>query len=506
MTEEALTFDDICLEPRYTTAKSRKNISLRSQFTRKIQLNTPLVSSCMDTVSEDKMCIAMARKGGIGILHRYCGIDEQVNMLNRVKRAQNIIIEHPYTIGKNNTVKDAIEKMNKCKVDTLVVVEGNFYIGFINKKYIEMIENDYEKLYNLDMIEKIEPLINSITKSGISASLSPLKGNKPDYLNEDGELILAEISQIMIKKNISKIPIVDINYNVKGLITLKDIKNKLRYPLMSLDDKGRLLCGAAVGIRGDYLERLQALINAEVDVIVLDTAYGNSKMVIDVLKEVKGKYPDMEFIVGNVCSGEGYMNLAEAGADAVRVGIGSSRICSTRLVSGFGVPQITALMNIIKSIKSIKSIKEKNISLPPIISDGGIKKSADVVKALAVGADTVMMGTGLAGTDESAGKIIYKNGQKGKVVRGMAGTFANLSKEERTGQLDNDAEVFELAAEGIESFSSYKGSVYDIIDKYVNGVKSGVSYGGGELSLLKQVKVYKNTNSGIAESGVREII
>ena len=480
--EKALTFDDVALVPQYTTAKSRKNIDLRSRFTRNIYLNTPLISSCMDTVTEDQMCIAMARKGGIGILHRYCSIEEQVEMVRKVKRAQNIIIENPYTINKEYTLQETLEYMNHKKVNTLIITsENNSYRGMLDKHFLE------------DQIRRYDPSKNMKLKN------FPNLTREVPMLDPDFQITTA-IELMSISGN-KKLPIIDQNNNNKllGLITLKDIENKSKYPLMSLDDKGRLLVGVAIGIRDDYLERLEQLVKAEADVVVLDTAYGNSEQVITVLKRVKQIYSDIDFIVGNVCSGEGYKNLVEAGADGVRLGIGSSIICSTRLVSGFGMPQITALLE-------CKKVKDQYNYDVPIISDGGIKKSGDVVKALVAGADTIMMGTGLSGTDQSAGKIIYKNGVKGKVVRGMAGTFANLSKAERTNTLANNDEPFDIPAEGIDSFVEYKGSVYDILDKYINGIKSGVSYGGGTLEKLKKVRMVEISSAGKAESGVKEFL
>lgn len=478
--EKALTFDDVALVPQYTTAKSRKNIDLRSKFTRNIYLNTPLISSCMDSVTEDQMCIAMARKGGIGILHRYCSIEEQVEMVRKVKRAQNIIIENPYTISKDYTLQETLDYMNQKKVNTLIITtEDKRYRGMLDKHFLE------------DQIRRYDQSKNMKLKS------FPNLTREVPILDPDFQITNA--IELMSVSGNKKLPIIDQDSKLLGLITLKDIENKSKYPLMSLDNKGRLLVGVAVGIRDDYLERLEKLIEAEADVVVLDTAYGNSDQVITVLKQVKELYPDIDFIVGNVCSGEGYKNLVEAGADGVRLGIGSSRICSTRLVSGFGMPQITALLE-------CKKVKDQYNYDVPIISDGGIKKSGDIVKAIVAGADTIMMGTGLSGTDQSAGKIIYKNGVKGKVVRGMAGTFANLSKAERTNTLADNDEPFDIPAEGIDSFVEYKGSVYDILDKYINGIKSGVSYGGGTLEQLKKVRMVEISSAGKAESGVKEFL
>ncbi|MBT5274674.1 IMP dehydrogenase, partial [Candidatus Woesearchaeota archaeon] len=389
-----ITFDDVLLVPKKSSVSSRKNISVKTKLTKNIELNNPLVSSNMDTVTESNMAIAMARNGGLGILHRFNSIEEQVKMVEEVKRAEGLIIRDPYCVNLDSPLEDIKSLMNSKKVHSLLVSGAGQLKGIITSRDIRFYKNGK-------------------TAQEIMTPREKLIVGKPDISFE-------EATELLDKNRIEKLPLVDADNNIKGLITSKDILNRINRPHASLDNHGRLLVGAAIGVK-DYLVRAEALVAADVDVLVIDIAHGHSDLAVDTLKTLKEKF-EVDIIVGNVATSEGTEALIRAGADGVKVGVGPGSICITRIVTGSGVPQLTAILN------SASVAKKFNV---PIIADGGIRNSGDITKALAAGASTVMLGSVLAGTDESPGELLTKDGRRVKIIRGMAGYGANMSKRER---------------------------------------------------------------------------
>lgn len=466
-----LTFDDVLLVPKKSIVNSRSEVSLKSKLTKNITLNVPIISSNMDSVTEDQMAISMARMGGLGILHRFCSIKEQVNMVKKVKRAQNIIIKNPYVIPPTFIVKEVKTMMKNSNVGTLLIVdEQKHLLGIVSKRDLHFTKNN-------QLVTDVATMIGD----------GKVVTGKPD--------ITVEIAKEIFKKyKIKKIPLVNDNNVVVGLVTSKDIHNANKYPNMVLDNQGRLLVGAAVGVKDDYLERTKALLDVGCDVICIDIAHGHSEIGINAVKTIKEKFPNCELIAGNVATLEGTEELYKAGADCIKVGIGGGSICRTRIVTGFGYPQLGAVINC-----------SLNINIP-IIADGGIRTSGDIVKALAAGANTVMLGSMLAGFDESPGDIIDKNGKKCKMIRGMAGTLANISKSERNGENKNERKS--IVSEGADNaLVEYKGSVYDTLEQLCGGIKSGVSYGGGKDldGLREKAEFIRVTSAGKIENGLHDI-
>ncbi len=447
----ALSFDDVLLVPKRSRLKSRREANTSTVFTKKIKLNIPLVSAPMDTVTEDKMAIALARHGGIGVIHRYLPIEKQAELVRRVKRAENIVIEEPYTISPHEKVFVAKELMHKYGVSGLMVVDKGKLVGIITMRDIKFEFNGDRRVY--EVMTPREKLI--VAKPGIS---------------------MEEALEILRKYKIEKLPLVDKDWNLKGLITAVDIIKKSQYPTAARDSKGRLLVAAAIGIREGFMKRVEALVKADVDALVIDVAHGHMDLVINTIKRIKREYgDDIQVVSGNVATPEGVEDLASAGADAIRVGIGPGSICTTRIVTGVGVPQITAIMQCAEKAREVDV---------PIIADGGIRHPGDVVKALAAGASTVMIGRLFAGTDESPGPIIHRNGRRYKVYRGMASFYAMLAKEgSEKGIIDIDTEDisdYAFTAEGVEAFVEYKGSVEEVIRRLVAALKAGMSYLGAK--------------------------
>lgn len=533
--KEYLTFDDVLLIPQKGIVDSRQDIHLNCRLTKNITLKAPLISANMDSVTEADMAITMARMGGIGILHRFCTIDDQCKMVEEVKRAQNVFISSPYFCNPMNTVKEVLYKLEQYKINSIPVIDidgvteplsyittggmDGHFLGVINARNLKQFPEDtlIQHLYNRFRNSFEDPqklfLKDSHENSAFICNSNTTSHTTPHTLPSTEEL-----KEIMKNYNTSKVYIfykeyrytnnTNTNekciYNIfKGIITLKDIENTQKFPLMSLDKKGRLLVGGAIGVKDDYLERANRLINAGIDVLVIDIAHGHSDLCINTIKQIKQMIKinskSVDIIAGNVCTPEGVLDLYSAGADAVKVGVGPSGVCTTRIVTGFGLPQFSALKEIYDTKKSIDI---------PIIADGGIRTSGDIVKAL-IYADTVMMGSKLAGTDEAPGKIIYKSGKKCKVYRGMAGSFANLSKQEK---LNPDSvkksNIFEITAEGVDGYVEYKGSVQNILLNLINGIKSGVSYAGKKCihDIQNQVSWVKVSSSGINESRTHDII
>ena len=392
---EGITFDDVLLVPAFSEVIAN-DVDTRTRLTNKIQLNIPLMSASMDTVTEHRMAIAMARQGGIGIIHKNMSIEEQAEEVDKVKRSENGVITDPFSLSPEHTIQDADDLMAKYRISGVPITEGTKLVGIITNRDLKF-ETDFSK--------KIK---ESMTSEGLVTA-------------KEG-ITLEEAKQILGKARKEKLPIVDDDFNLKGLITIKDIEKQIKYPNAAKDDQGRLLCGAGVGITADVLDRVQALVNAHVDVIVVDSAHGHSANVLRVVRMVKDKFPDLQVIAGNVATGAGAKALIEAGADCVKIGIGPGSICTTRVVAGIGVPQITAIMS------AYEEAKKAGI---PIIADGGIKYSGELTKAIAAGADVCMLGSMLAGCDESPGDFELYQGRKYKVYRGMGSLAAmeNGSKD-----------------------------------------------------------------------------
>ena len=446
---EGITFDDVLLVPAFSEVIAN-DVDTRTRLTNKIQLNIPLMSASMDTVTEHRMAIAMARQGGIGIIHKNMSIEEQAEEVDKVKRSENGVITDPFSLSPEHTIQDADDLMAKYRISGVPITEGTKLVGIITNRDLKF-ETDFSK--------KIK---ESMTSEGLVTA-------------KEG-ITLEEAKQILGKARKEKLPIVDDDFNLKGLITIKDIEKQIKYPNAAKDDQGRLLCGAGVGITADVLDRVQALVNAHVDVIVVDSAHGHSANVLRVVRMVKDKFPDLQVIAGNVATGAGAKALIEAGADCVKIGIGPGSICTTRVVAGIGVPQITAIMS------AYEEAKKAGI---PIIADGGIKYSGELTKAIAAGADVCMLGSMLAGCDESPGDFELYQGRKYKVYRGMV-SLAAMDNGSKDRYLQTNAK--KLVPEGVEGRVAYKGTVEDTIFQMMGGLRSGMGYCGA-----KDIKTLQET-------------
>ncbi|MFB5610486.1 MAG: IMP dehydrogenase [Nitrosopumilaceae archaeon] len=471
--KEGLTFDDVLLVPKYSDITSRTQTDLSTKLSRNISLNIPFLSANMDTVTESNMAVTMAREGGIGIIHRFLTIEEEVKEVLRVKRAGSVMIENPYSIGPDQTVNDAIKYADEQGVSGLLVIDSESkLIGILTNRDLKF-ESDTSKLVEDVMTKDV------VTgKPGIS---------------------LEEAKEILHKNRIEKLPLVDDSNHVKGLITTKDISNIENFPAASKDKKGRPLVGAAVGVKGDFMERTESLLEANADVIVVDIAHGHSENAVSTVRHIKKAFPDCELIAGNVATAQGAEDLIKAGVDAVKVGVGSGSICITRVVTGSGVPQLTAVMD------CAKVGKENDV---PIISDGGTRTSGDATKALAAGASSVMIGSMLGGTDESPGALLTKNGKRFKVYRGMASLAASLGrKTKENGHASFEDDLNDYVAEGVEAMTPYKGSVTDILKQLTGGVRSGLSYCGAHTipQMQENAEFIKMSRAGFAESQPHDV-
>ena len=481
------SYDDVLIKPRLSIVESRSEISLSSNLTRNIKLKTPIISANMDTVTEAEMAIDMAKIGGIGIIHRYCSIDDQVEMIKKVKKNINFYIDNPICIRSDKKVKDYLNLVEKSGIKTIIVVNKNKkFIGIINK-------------YNINTFNAVNPN-QDLNNQSIYEIMSDQKHyqtiTKDEYLknlnnHENYQLLIEKMKEF----NVNYLPVVNNNTDkkVEGLITLKDL---LFYSdkrcNANLDKDGNLIVGAAIGVNGDYLDRAKELIKAKCDVLVLDIAHGHSVLVPPVIKKIK-KLGKIDIIAGNVATAEGVKFLVDAGADGIKVNIGAGSICTTRIVTGCGVPQFTAVL------ECCQEAKKYGI---PIIADGGhCNKIGNMVKALSAGASSCMLGRMLAGTDQSPGKVIVKNGKKVKVIRGMAGYITNLNKKRKLNQIND---ISNSTPEGVEGYIDYRGDVKDIIEQMKGGIKSGLSYCGVKtLHQLHQEKIeyYIMSSSGKYESG-----
>ncbi|HEX2170097.1 MAG TPA: IMP dehydrogenase [Nitrososphaera sp.] len=470
---QGLTFDDVLLVPKRSPIVSRSQTNLRTNLSRNITLNIPIISANMDTVTESGMAIALAREGGIGIIHRFMTIEDQVDEILKVKRSESVMIEQPYTIKPDLTVAEAKKAMTEFSVSGLLVEEGGKLFGIITRRDITFEKNNKLKVSEL------------MTKDVITAKAG---------------ITIEQAKEILHNKRIEKLPVIDDKKHIVGLITSKDILKMEEYPHASKDRKGRLLVGAAVGVKGDYLERTEALLEAGADIIVVDIAHGHSENAINTVHMIKKAFPDCELIAGNVATGEGSRDLIKAGVDAIKVGVGSGSICITRVVTGSGVPQLTAV------IDSVKVARDYGV---PIVSDGGIRNSGDITKALAAGASSVMIGSLFGGTDESPGKTLVKNGKKYKMYRGMASFYASLGRKYREAgpQVVDSDDLNDYVPEGVEAMVPYKGSVVEIIRQMAGGLRSGLSYCGAKTipEMQKNAEFIKITSAGYIESQSHDV-
>jgi len=469
---EGLTFDDVLLVPKLSKITSRSQTDLRTKLSKNISLNIPLISANMDTVTESAMAVSMARQGGIGIIHRFLTVQEEVNEVLKVKRSGSVMIENPYVINPAKTVKDALRYMDEKGISGLLVVDDDSkLIGILTSRDV--------------IFESEAKLVKDVMTRDVITARPGIEGQ--------------EAKEILSKNRIEKLPLVDERGHVKGLITSKDIKNIENYPFASKDKKGRPLVGAAVGVKGDFMDRTEALLEAGADVVVVDIAHGHSENAINTVKHIKKAFPDSEVMAGNVATAGGAEDLIKAGVDAVKVGVGSGSICITRVITGSGVPQLTAILD------CAKIGKEYDV---PIISDGGIRNSGDATKALAAGSSTVMVGSMFGGTDESPGSTVMKNGKRFKIYRGMASFYASLGRKTReNGTISIEDDLNDYVAEGVEAMVHYKGSVVDIVKQLKGGIRSGLSYCGATTinEMQENAEFVKISSAGFAESQPHDV-
>ena len=465
---DGITFDDVLLVPAYSEVIPNQ-VDLTTCLTKTIKLNIPLMSAGMDTVTEHRMAIAMARQGGIGIIHKNMSIQAQADEVDKVKRSENGVITDPFYLSPEHTLKDADELMAKFRISGVPITEGKKLVGIITNRDLKF-EEDFSRKIKECMTSK-----NLVTaKEGIT---------------------MTEAKKILAKARVEKLPIVDDDFNLKGLITIKDIEKQIKYPLSAKDSQGRLLCGAAIGITANVLDRVPALVASKVDVIVLDSAHGHSANVLNCVRMIKEAYPDLPVIAGNIATGDAAKALIEAGADAIKVGIGPGSICTTRVVAGIGVPQITAVMD------CYAVAKEYGI---PVIADGGIKYSGDLTKAIAAGGNVCMMGSMFAGCDESPGTFELYQGRKYKVYRGM-GSIAAMENGSKDRYFQSDAK--KLVPEGVEGRVAYKGLVEDTVFQMLGGLRAGMGYcGASDIKTLQETaKFVKITAASLKESHPHDI-
>ena len=466
---DGLTFDDLLLVPGPSEVLPNE-VEVGTRLTKKIKLNIPLMSASMDTVTESRMAIAMARQGGIGIIHKNMSIEEQAREVDRVKRSEHGVITDPFFLHPYNTLADALEIMSNYRISGVPIVDDQMYLKGI--------------LTNRDVRFQEDPSViidDIMTKDGLIVGHVGISMTDAVKKMESGK--------------VEKLPIVDDEFKLKGLITIKDIEKTRQYPNSARDEHDRLLVGAGVGITGDMMERVDALVEAKVDVIALDTAHGHSKGVMDAVRKIKAKYPDLQVIAGNVATGQATKDLIEAGVDCVKVGIGPGSICTTRVVTGVGVPQISAI------IDCYKAAKEYDI---PIIADGGVKYSGDITKALACGASVVMAGSLFAGTEESPGETIMFEGKQFKEYRGM-GSLAAMKSGSSDRYFQNDTKKY--VPEGVEGRVAYKGSVGDVIYQLLGGLRSGMGYVGAQnlVELEEKARFVKISPASLVENHPHDI-
>jgi len=472
---EALTFDDVLLVPARSAVLPRE-ADVRTRLTKSIVLNVPLLSAAMDTVSESEMAIALAREGGISVIHKNMTIERQASEVDRVKRSESGMIKNPITLTENATVKDALDMMARYSISGIPVIENGS--ANLQSKKLRGIITNRDLRFKPDLHQKIADIMT-----------------KENLITAEVGTTLDEAEEILQHHKIEKLLIVDKEGNLQGLITFKDIQKKKKFPNACKDEQGRLRVAAAVGIRANTLPRVEALVNAGVDAIVVDTAHGHSEAVLNMVEAIRKKFPTLAIIAGNVATAEGVRDLVAAGADCVKVGIGPGSICTTRIVAGVGVPQLSAIMNCYE-----EAVKTDT----PIIADGGIKYSGDFVKALAAGADSVMIGSLFAGVDESPGETIFYEGRKFKSYRGMGSLGAMSEAEGSSDRYFQDAEddVKKFVPEGIEGRVPYKGSLSEVVYQLIGGLRAAMGYSGAKTieDLKTKTKFVKITNAGLRES------
>ncbi|MBU5292979.1 IMP dehydrogenase [Anaerosalibacter bizertensis] len=467
---EGLTFDDVLLLPGKSDVLPRE-VNINTQLTKKIKLNIPLMSAGMDTVTESRMAIAMAREGGIGVIHKNMSIEEQALEVDRVKRSEHGIITDPFYLSPVHSVSDALELMERYHISGVPITnDKGKLVGIITNRDIR---------FERDTTKKIDEVMT-----------------KEQLVTANTDISMDEALEVMKKYKIEKLPLVDEDFMLSGLITIKDIEKSIEHPNSAKDESGRLLAAAAVGVTQDMMDRVRALVKAKVDVIVVDTAHGHSGGVLEAVKNIKSEYPDLQLIAGNIATGEAALDLIKAGADAIKVGIGPGSICTTRVVTGIGVPQITAIMN------CAKVAKEHGI---PVIADGGIKYSGDITKAIACGADIVMVGSLFAGTSESPGEEELYEGRRFKVYRGM-GSMGAMNAGSKDRYFQEGAK--KLVPEGVEGRVPYRGPLGDVAYQLMGGLRAGMGYVGAAniKELQKKAKFVKITGAGLIENHPHDIL
>lgn len=468
---EGLTFDDVLLIPSYSDILPRE-VDLSSQFTRSITINTPILSAAMDTVTENKMAIAIAREGGIGVIHKNMGIEEQAHQVTTVKRAENGMIYDPITITREKKVFDAMSLMAKYKIGGIPVVDDSgFLVGIVTNRDLR-----FEK----DMNRPIEEVMT-----------------KDNLVSTTESTNLEKAADILQKYKIEKLPVVDKNNKLIGLVTYKDITKAKDKPLACKDEKGRLRVAAGIGIAGDTMDRVDELVKAQVDALVIDTAHAHSLGVMEIMKKIKSKYPEKEIVAGNIGTAEAAIRLVKAGADAVKVGIGPGSICTTRVIAGVGIPQLSAIYSVAKSIKG---------SGVPVIADGGIRYSGDIVKAIAAGANSIMAGGLFAGVEESPGETILYQGRKFKSYRGMGSVEAMQKGSKDRYFQDMEEDIKKLVPEGIAARVPYKGTLYEVLYQLIGGLRAGMGYcGANNIETLQKAKFTRISSAGVQESHPHDV-
>lgn len=469
---ETLTFDDVLLKPGYSEVVPAKT-EIKTRFTKNIALNIPLVSSAMDTVTESGLAIALAQAGGIGVLHKNMSIERHAGEVQKVKRFESGMVIDPVTLSPNDTIGHAFEIMDKLGVSGFPIVdEKKKLVGILTHRDLR-----FETRLHLSVKEVM---------------------TKKNLITAPVGTTLPEAKEILQKHRVEKLPVVDRQYRIKGLITVKDIQKTIQHPDASKDHLGRLLIAAAIGVTGDFYERATELVKSKVDVLVIDTAHGHTKLVLSAARKIKSAFPSVDLLVGNIASAEGARALIDAGADGIKVGIGPGSICTTRIVSGAGVPQISAILEC-ASVASKKKI--------PLVADGGIKFSGDITKALAAGADSVMVGSLFAGTDESPGEVILYQGRSFKVYRGMGSLSAMREGSHDRYYQENEMNLQKLVPEGIEGRLPYKGPLINVVNQLVGGLRAGMGYSGAKtiVELHKKARFVRITNAGLKESHVHDV-
>ena len=470
--DTALTYDDVLLVPQYSDVDSRRALSTQTKLTKQITLQIPIISANMDVVTESEMAIAMAREGGIGIIHRFLSIDEQARQIQRVKKAESFIVEKPITMSLTHTVGELNKLMDETGTGGILILDGDEkLVGIVTTRDL-LFENDSAK-----------PLSEIMQKKVISAS--------PDITLKDAERLLHD-------HRIEKLPLVNKDGRVAGLVTLKDIMKITQYPKATKDSRGRLIVGAAVGVRDKEMRRVEAVLQAGADCVVVDIAHGDSNLEVEMIKTIRKHYPTVQIIGGNVATADGTKRLIDAGVDCVKVGVGPGSICITRIVAGSGVPQLTAV------IECAEAARDAGI---PIIADGGVRQPGDVAKAIAAGAQTVMIGSMLAGTDESPGMIMTRRGHRYKASRGMASREATIDRNRKEGNDLTQEEIEEYVAEGVEAAVPYRGKTREVLTQLVGGLQSGMSYSGAQTveDFQKKAIFVRMTGAGLRESGPHDV-